>query len=94
MKREFSACIGVDERGHLRIEERDAVDLAEEFGTPLFVISEGQIRHNVRAITRAFRDRYPRTEIRDRAGGSADRSGREHPLRGQARRPGAPATAV
>lgn len=62
-QRSFSECIGVDEHGHLRIEERDAVDLAETFGTPLFVISEGQIRHNVRAITRAFRDRWPRTEI-------------------------------
>jgi diaminopimelate decarboxylase len=63
MRRDFSACIGVDERGHLRIEETDAVELAEEFGTPLFVISEGQIRHNMRAITRAFRGRYARTEI-------------------------------
>src|SRR5204863_8369337 len=34
MKHEFSACIGVDDRGHLRIEDADAVDLAEEFGTP------------------------------------------------------------
>lgn len=63
MTRDFSAFIGVDGRGHLCIEETDAVELADEFGTPLYVISEGQIRHNVRAITRAFRDRYPRTEI-------------------------------
>jgi diaminopimelate decarboxylase len=63
MKREFSACVGVDDNGHLRIEETDAVELAAEFGTPLFVISEGQIRHNTRSITRAFRERYPRTEV-------------------------------
>ncbi|HEY3058893.1 MAG TPA: diaminopimelate decarboxylase [Chloroflexota bacterium] len=63
MTRRFSACIGVDERGYLRIEDRDADELAEAFGTPLYVISEGQIRHNVRALTRAFRDRYARTDI-------------------------------
>jgi diaminopimelate decarboxylase len=63
MRRQFSEYIGVDEHGHLRIEARDALDLADAFGTPLFVLSENQIRHNVRAITRAFRARYPRTEI-------------------------------
>ena len=63
MRRHFSEYIGVDEHGHLRIEARDALDLADEFGTPLFVVSESQIRHNVRTITRAFRARYPRTEI-------------------------------
>jgi diaminopimelate decarboxylase len=63
MRRHFSEHIGVDEQGHLRIEAVDALDLADEFGTPLFVLSENQVRHNVRAITRAFRARYPRTEI-------------------------------
>jgi diaminopimelate decarboxylase len=63
VSRSFSESVGVDERGQLRIEGVSALDLAEQFGTPLFVISELQIRHNVRAITRAFRARYPRTEI-------------------------------
>ncbi len=63
MRRDFSEYTGVDEQGHLRIEAVDALDLADEFGTPLFVLSENQIRHNMRAISRAFRACYPRTEI-------------------------------
>ena len=63
MIRQFSEHIQVDERGHLRIENVSAVDLARQFGTPLYVISEQQIRTNVRTMTRAFRSRYPRTEI-------------------------------
>jgi len=63
MSRHFTEFIAADHDGCLRIEDVDAVALADQFGTPLFVISEQQIRHNVRAITRAFRAQYPRTEI-------------------------------
>ncbi len=63
MIRHFSESIYVGDDGHLRIEGAVAADLAEQFGTPLYVISEQQIHTNVRAITRAFRSRYPRTEI-------------------------------
>ena len=35
--------------GHLTIEEVDTVALAREFGTPLFVVSERQLRGNARA---------------------------------------------
>lgn len=62
-RRRFGEHVWVDARGHLMVEGLDCVDLAEQFGTPLYVISENQIRHNVRAIERAFRGRYPRTEI-------------------------------
>ncbi len=60
---QFSDSIGVDPDGRLRIEDRDATELADTFGTPLYVISEQQIRHNVRAMQRAFRRRYPRTTV-------------------------------
>jgi diaminopimelate decarboxylase len=40
--------------GRLFIEERDTVELAEQFGTPLFVLSETQLRDNVRRFRRAF----------------------------------------
>ena len=63
MTRSFSEFLHVDDRGRLRIDGRDAADLADEFGTPLYVISEQQIHANVRAITAAFRRRYPRTEV-------------------------------
>ena len=63
MSRSFSEFVYVDDHGRLRVDGRDTAELADEFGTPLYVISERQIQANVRAITTAFRRRYPRTEI-------------------------------
>jgi diaminopimelate decarboxylase len=40
--------------GHLRIEGCDAVDLVQRFGSPLFVVSEDQIRRNARRFQTAF----------------------------------------
>ncbi|MFW5914819.1 MAG: diaminopimelate decarboxylase [Thermoplasmatota archaeon] len=37
------------------------VDLAEEYGTPLFVTDEGAVRENYRRIRDAFSSRYPTT---------------------------------
>ena len=45
--------------GHLFIEDCDAVDLAERFGTPVFVLSENQIRRNVRSFKTAFERGWP-----------------------------------
>ena len=39
--------------GHLNIDGVDAVDLAREHGTPLFVFSESRIRHNIARLQRA-----------------------------------------
>ena len=49
--------IRVDEDGVLRIEGRSAPELAEEYGTPLYVTSEAQIRANVRRLREAFEAR-------------------------------------
>ena len=45
--------------GHLFIEECDTIDLIQEFGSPLFVVSEDQIRRNVRRFQRAFQEGWP-----------------------------------
>ncbi len=42
--------------GHLFVEECDAVDLIERFGSPLFVMSEDQIRRNVRKFQKTFQE--------------------------------------
>ena len=55
--------IRVDEDGVLWIEGRAAPELAEEFGTPLFVTSEAQIRANVRRLRQAFEARWPRVTL-------------------------------
>lgn len=46
--------IQVNEKGHLLLGGCDAVDLAGEFGTPLYVMDEGIIRHNCRLFRQAF----------------------------------------
>ncbi len=43
--------------GHLFIEDCDTVALAQRFGTPVFVVSEGLLVHNIRQYRQAFRCR-------------------------------------
>ena len=45
--------------GHLFVEECDAVELIRQFGSPLFVLSEDQIRRNVRRFQEAFQKGWP-----------------------------------
>ena len=63
MGRSYTDFITVDARGHLTVEARGCVDLAQRFGTPLLVISEVQLRCNARSLQRAFMSRYARSEI-------------------------------
>lgn len=50
--------IASNEHGVLTIEGVSSVELANEYGTPLFVISENAIRQNYRAFRDAFQTRY------------------------------------
>jgi diaminopimelate decarboxylase len=45
--------------GHLFIEECDTIDLIQRFGSPLFVLSENQIRRNVHRFQEAFKRGWP-----------------------------------
>lgn len=49
--------------GHLEIDGCDAITLAEELGTPLWVVSERTIRHNARTLLAAFRAEYAPTRL-------------------------------
>src|SRR5688500_6353003 len=53
----------VNARGHLEIGGCDTVDLAAEFGTPLYVFDEAHIRGQCRAYRRAFESRYSNVRI-------------------------------
>ena len=46
--------LNVNEAGHLTIDGIDATELAKEYGTPLYVLSEDRIRENCRKYTRAM----------------------------------------
>ncbi len=54
-------CLNVNEQGHLTISGCDTVDLAKEYGTPVYVMSEEEIRKNCRmyqdSITEYYRGR-------------------------------------
>ena len=53
----------VNEGGHLSVGGCDLVDLAEEWGTPLYVFDEETLRGQCRAFLTAFRSRYPNTAV-------------------------------
>ena len=57
-RREWSDCLS-NRDGRLFMEECDVVDIAEKFGTPLFVVSEKQLRNNVREFQSAFKKYWP-----------------------------------
>ena len=50
--------------GHLWFEQCDLVDIAREFGTPLYVLSEDQLLRNLESIGAAFRAEWPHGEVR------------------------------
>ncbi|HET7838538.1 MAG TPA: diaminopimelate decarboxylase, partial [Rectinemataceae bacterium] len=45
--------------GHLIFDGCDTVELAREYGTPLYVMSETAIRERLSEVRRTFLDRYP-----------------------------------
>jgi len=53
----------INERGHLSIGGCDAVELAREFGTPLYVMDEEQIRGICRDYYDHFMAKYPGNEV-------------------------------
>lgn len=56
--RRIDECLSVRE-GRLYVEECDTLELLREFGSPLFVFSEDQLRRNVRRFRAAFEAGWP-----------------------------------
>lgn len=54
---------GVNSAGRLTLGGCDAVELAHQYGTPLYVFDEVTLRGQCRAFTGAFGDRYPQTMV-------------------------------
>ncbi|MCC8023387.1 MAG: diaminopimelate decarboxylase [Clostridiales bacterium] len=53
-----SDCLDVNTRGHLTIGGCDTVDLAQKYGTPLYVLDENQIRQNCRDYKQSIEENY------------------------------------
>lgn len=59
----FGAFFGIGPNGNLWVDGCDVGDLADIYGTPLYIVSENQLRHNYRAFRDAFAAEYPDVEI-------------------------------
>ncbi len=53
----------INEQGHLSIGGCDAVELAEKFGTPLYVMDEDHLRQICQEYYQSFMVKYPRNEV-------------------------------
>lgn len=53
-----SDCISINEKGHLTIGSADTVELAREFGTPVYVFDENEIRANLCAFKNSVDEYY------------------------------------
>ena len=51
--------LAVNEKGHLTVGGLDTVDLAEQFGAPLYVLDEDRVRANCRTYVRALSEYMP-----------------------------------
>jgi diaminopimelate decarboxylase len=56
--RRIDDCLTVHD-DHLWIEGRDTVELAALFGTPIYIVSENQLRRNARRLVTAFAGQWP-----------------------------------
>lgn len=53
-----SDCLSINGHGHLTIGGRDTVELAETFGTPLYVMDENRIREDCRRFVSSIQEHY------------------------------------
>ena len=58
----LDSCLSI-RQSHLFIEECDTVELVEKFGSPIYVISENQLRRNIRHFKKAFEERWPEGKV-------------------------------
>lgn len=59
----FPRTADVSPAGHLTLGGCDVVDLAREYGTPLYVFDEAELRASMRAYRHAFEERYERVRV-------------------------------
>ncbi|MEE1219396.1 MAG: diaminopimelate decarboxylase [Ruminococcus sp.] len=51
-------CLNINSKGHLTIGGCDTVELANQYGTPLYVLDENVIRETIRSYVRSFKKYY------------------------------------
>jgi len=63
MTKQIDQCLSIKADQRLYMEECAVSDLAKEFGTPLYAISESQLRYNARSFQQAFGSRWPEGNV-------------------------------
>ena len=58
----FPDTAATNDAGHLTLGGCDTLDLAEQYGTPLYVLDEATLRSRCRAFAGAFAGRYPNSQ--------------------------------
>lgn len=53
-----TGCLGINEHGHLTIGGMDTIQLAEQFGTPVYVMDEDEIRRSCRSYKHSIENYY------------------------------------
>lgn len=59
----YGQFLGIGPNGNLWVDGCDVKDLADRFGTPLYIVSENELRHSYRQFRDAFQAHYPSVEI-------------------------------
>lgn len=54
--------VGINEKGHMTFGGCDTIELAKQFGTPLYVMDEVEIRAKCREIKESLFDKYPNSK--------------------------------
>ena len=54
----YSPCLSINKDGHLAISGCDTITLAEQYGTPLYVMSEDEVRHVCKSYVDSFGKYY------------------------------------
>lgn len=55
--------LSINEKGHLTFAGFDTVELAEKYGTPLYLMDENKIRERVRIYKKAMEDFFPESSL-------------------------------
>lgn len=59
----FHGTMRTNDAGHLEMGGCDTVQIAKDFGTPLYVLDEAKIRSNCRQYVQSFQKYYPNSEV-------------------------------
>ncbi len=58
----YSPCLDINENGHLAISGCDTTALVDQYGTPIYVVSEDEVRRICKSYAGSFKNTITETE--------------------------------